>query len=60
MWYIRNIWPILRKEEKIETLDFINHKLIDEVFSERKYYSFGISTENQGRVLNSGVDSTKK
>jgi hypothetical protein len=41
-------------------LDFINHKLIDEVFSERKYYSFGISTENQGRVLNSGLIQQKE
>jgi hypothetical protein len=45
---------------KIGALDFINHKLIDEVFSERKYYSFGISTENQGRVLNSGLIQQKE
>jgi hypothetical protein len=45
---------------KIGALDFINHKLICEVFSEREYYSFGISTENQGLDLNTGLIQQKE
>ena len=45
---------------KIGALDFINHKLISEVFREKEYYSFGISTENQGRELNAGLIQQKE
>lgn len=45
---------------KIGALDYINHKLICEVFSEREYYSFGISTENQGLQLNEGLIQQKE
>jgi len=45
---------------KIGALDFINHKLICEVFSETEYYSFGISTENQGLDLNTGLIQQKE
>lgn len=41
-------------------LDYINAKLIGEVFSQRKYYSFGISTENEGTVLNEGLIQQKE
>ncbi|MFC3561629.1 MBL fold metallo-hydrolase [Pedobacter jamesrossensis] len=45
---------------KIGALDFINHKLMQEVFSNREYYSFGISTENQGLDLNAGLIQQKE
>ena len=45
---------------KVGALDFINHNLINIVFSNKKYYSFGISTENQGQVLNEGLIQQKE
>ena len=44
---------------KYGALDFINHMLINE-FKNRKYYSFGISTENQGEFLNEGLIQQKE
>ena len=45
---------------KIGALDFINHTLIEKYKNEKQYYSFGISTENQGRVLNEGLIQQKE
>jgi hypothetical protein len=45
---------------KFGALDFINNHLINNVFADRDYYSFGISTESQGRVLNSGLIQQKE
>ncbi|WP_303317676.1 GNAT family N-acetyltransferase [Flavivirga abyssicola] len=45
---------------KIGALDFINDSLINEVYKDRDFYSFGISTENQGRVLNEGLIQQKE
>ncbi|RYF85218.1 MAG: GNAT family N-acetyltransferase, partial [Chitinophagaceae bacterium] len=45
---------------KLGALDFINSKLISETFSKRKYYSFGISTEQEGTVLNEGLMQQKE
>jgi len=45
---------------KIGALDFINNSLITEVFKDRNYYSFGISTESQGKHLNSGLIQQKE
>ena len=45
---------------KIGALDYINQKLISEVYAEKEYYSFGISTENQGRELNAGLIQQKE
>jgi hypothetical protein len=45
---------------KIGALDFINHNLLNDVFQDRAYYSFGISTENQGRELNQGLVKQKE
>lgn len=45
---------------KIGALDYINQKLISEVYIEKEYYSFGISTENQGRELNTGLIQQKE
>ncbi|MFK8297321.1 GNAT family N-acetyltransferase [Capnocytophaga cynodegmi] len=41
-------------------LSFINYYLINEVFKNKKYYSFGISTENNGQFLNEGLISQKE
>lgn len=41
-------------------LSFINYYLINEVFKEKKYYSFGISTENNGHFLNEGLIRQKE
>lgn len=45
---------------KIGALDYINHKLINSIFCDREYYSFGISTENQGKDLNEGLIQQKE
>lgn len=37
------------------SLDFLHHHLITEVFQNKKYFDFGISNENQGQNLNSGL-----
>jgi hypothetical protein len=44
---------------KLGALDFINHTLLQK-FSDRKYYSFGISTEKQGQFLNEGLIQQKE
>ncbi|UEQ75486.1 GNAT family N-acetyltransferase [Chryseobacterium arthrosphaerae] len=44
---------------KTGALDFINHILMEK-FKDRKYYSFGISTENQGTYLNEGLIQQKE
>lgn len=44
---------------KAGALDFINHFLLEK-FNDRKYYSFGISTENQGKYLNEGLIQQKE
>ncbi|MFC6098071.1 GNAT family N-acetyltransferase [Flavobacterium qiangtangense] len=40
---------------KIGALDYLNYVLITEVFKDKKYYSFGMSTVDQGRILNEGL-----
>lgn len=41
-------------------LDLVVLHLMDEVFQDRRYLSFGISTEQGGRVLNRGLASQKE
>lgn len=45
---------------KIGALDFLNYNLIHNIFSDREYYSFGISTTEQGRELNEGLIQQKE
>ena len=45
---------------KLGALDFINFNLINEIYKNRKYFSFGSSTENQGRRLNEGLIQQKE
>jgi len=40
---------------KSGALDFINFHLINEYFKNHRYFSFGISTEKNGRFLNEGL-----
>ncbi|AZA81730.1 GNAT family N-acetyltransferase [Chryseobacterium lactis] len=44
---------------KVGALDFINYTLLNK-FSNKKYYSFGISTEQQGKFLNEGLIQQKE
>lgn len=48
------------KGRKLGALDFINYQLINNVFQNKNYYSFGISTENSGRYLNEGLLQQKE
>ena len=48
------------KGRSMGTLDFINAQLITGEFKNRKYYSFGISTEQEGKVLNEGLIKQKE
>lgn len=41
-------------------LDFVVDKLISEVYSVKRFFDFGISTEEGGRVLNDGLASQKQ
>lgn len=41
-------------------LDFLNFTLIHEQFNSRKFYSFGISTEKDGKYLNEGLIQQKE
>lgn len=45
---------------KSGALDFINFTLINDYFKEHQYYSFGISTENEGKFLNEGLMQQKE
>ena len=45
---------------KIAALEFLHHNLITEIYKDRDYYSFGISTENEGRKLNRGLIQQKE
>lgn len=39
----------------IGALDFLMSYLLDDIYSDRKYFSFGISTEKNGMYLNEGL-----
>lgn len=44
----------------IGALDFVIDKLINEVYSNKKYFDFGISNEEAGRYLNTGLIAQKE
>lgn len=46
--------------KKIGALDFLIHQLITGPFTGKKHFSFGISTESEGRVLNEGLLQQKE
>lgn len=45
---------------EIGALDFLIDNLIKSFFKNRKYFDFGISNENQGRYLNTGLIAQKE
>ncbi|WP_422081510.1 GNAT family N-acetyltransferase [Ulvibacterium sp.] len=45
---------------KMGALEFLHHNLINKIFMEREYYSFGISSENEGKKLNRGLIQQKE
>jgi hypothetical protein len=53
---------ISKFEEKhnLGSLDFLYDYLINSVFAEKHYFDFGVSTENQGKILNKGLSYWKE
>lgn len=49
-----------KKGREIGALDLLIDHLINIFFKSRKYFDFGISNENQGRYLNTGLISQKE
>lgn len=47
-------------KNELGSLDFLYHYLITEVFKEKKFIDFGISNENNGKQLNSGLSFWKE
>ena len=45
---------------KMGALEFLHHNLVNGIFKDREYYSFGISTENEGKKLNRGLIQQKE
>jgi len=45
---------------RIGALDYVNYYLINEIFAHKEYFSFGISTEEQGWYLNEGLIQQKE
>jgi hypothetical protein len=48
------------KEENLGSLDFLYDHLINKVFVDKRYFDFGISNENQGKILNNGLSYWKE
>lgn len=44
----------------VGALDFVIDKLINEVYSNKRYFDFGISNEDAGRYLNTGLIAQKE
>lgn len=45
---------------EVGALDFIIHHLINDLYSNYRFLSFGVSTENEGRYLNEGLIHQKE
>jgi len=43
------------QKNELGSLDFLHMHLIKEVFRDKKYFDFGISSKDQGRVVNKGL-----
>lgn len=48
------------KGKEIGALDYLLIDLIENQYKDKQYFSFGISTENQGKTLNSGLINQKE
>jgi hypothetical protein len=45
---------------KVGALDLIMSYLINDYYAQKKYFDFGISTEDDGRYLNTGLIENKQ
>ncbi|MEZ4791908.1 MAG: GNAT family N-acetyltransferase [Gelidibacter sp.] len=48
------------QKQELGSLDIVFDHLINEVYKNKRYFDFGISNEQQGKVLNSGLLSWKE
>ena len=48
------------REENLGSLDFLYDHLINNIFIDKRYFDFGISNENQGKILNNGLSYWKE
>ncbi|MDR7370898.1 GNAT family N-acetyltransferase [Flavobacterium aquidurense] len=48
------------KQENLGSLDYLFHYLIEERFTEKRFFDFGISNENNGKKLNEGLSYWKE
>jgi hypothetical protein len=48
------------EEENSGSLDFLYDHLINNVFTHKRFFDFGISNENQGKTLNNGLSYWKE
>jgi hypothetical protein len=46
--------------KELSALDLVMHHLLNEYYREKRFFDFGISTEQEGRQLNSGLISYKE
>lgn len=49
-----------KQKNELGSLDFLYNHLITEVFKDKAFFDFGISNENQGKNLNSGLQFWKE
>ncbi|AOW09569.1 GNAT family N-acetyltransferase [Flavobacterium gilvum] len=49
-----------KNKNKTGSLDFLYHHLITEIFSHKRFFDFGTSNENQGKILNKGLSFWKE
>ena len=47
-------------KNKMGSVDFLHEFLLKNVFNEKKFFDFGISNENQGKILNEGLSYWKE
>lgn len=45
---------------EVGALDFLLANLIEQIYQDRRYFSFGVSTENAGQILNAGLIAQKE
>lgn len=48
------------EQESLGSLDFLYDYLINNVFAHKRFFDFGISNENQGKMLNDGLSYWKE
>lgn len=49
-----------QKGRECGALDLVFDKLINEIYADKRYFDFGISTENNGLILNAGLIQQKQ